>query len=168
MGFSLFTNTYVIWISFSNTGDASSWQKAVVTAKSHKGLTRQITTCWVVRDIPVSGIYKKYVAILRDAYEILTLLYFFFIISRYIIKANNSVGNLNPMSWWGPKGCALFHGRLERVLSSCTTPCIPTPDIWLPFDTAFLTKVWGRGQLKRWSSAHGKPDGRRTGALHQK
>lgn len=47
----------------------------------------------------MGGIYKKYVAILTDAYEILTLLYFFFlIISRYIIKANNSVGNLNPMS----------------------------------------------------------------------
>lgn len=53
---------------------AESWE---VTAKSHNGFTRQTNTCCVVRDIPVGGIYKKCVAILRDAYEILTLLYFF-------------------------------------------------------------------------------------------
>lgn len=57
------------------------------------------------------------------------------------------------MSWWGPKGCALFHRRLEHVSSTCTAPHIPTPAIWLPFDTAFLTKVSGKRQLKIWWEA---------------
>lgn len=110
-------------------------------------------------------------AILKDACEGLTLLNIF-LRSSHRIKAKNSMGNQNPLIWWGLGGCILFHRRLEHVHSSCTArPLLPTPATQLSLDTAPLTKAGGRGQLRSQmitSPIHWKPDGRKTGVLHQK
>ena len=81
-------------------------------------------------------------AILRDAYEELTLLYFFFI-SSHIIKANNSIRNQNPWAdgdlgvarcstgGWNTSPAPTLPDLLsQRQPSGCLLTQLPPPKLW--------------------------------------